>query len=201
MKPTPNPRYGVFLAELRKMKRLFRRWEGLLFRASPLEYARVARLLDGQGSFAHGGRWSAAGTFPANNLACAPETAVAESSATFTYYNFALSDVRPRVLVAVRVRFSRVLDLVAPRGLRVRAWVGLDQLLVEDWHKVNDRGHESESQAFGRAAYDCGAEALLVPSARVPGGMNVVYFPRCVGRGSRVEVLGEEELNRWLKKR
>jgi hypothetical protein len=46
------------------------------------------------------------------------------------------------------------------------------RLLAEDWHKVNDAGHESQSQVFGRAAHAIGAEALLVPSARAAG-----HFP------------------------
>jgi RES domain-containing protein len=200
MKPAPNPRYDAFLVELQNLGRPFSKWRGLLFRASCLPYAQTAKLLDGKGSLTHGGRWSAAGTFSAVNLSTAQEAAIAESGASFTYYNFAPSDVRPKVIVAVRANFSKVLDLVAPKGLRTKAWLELDKLLAEDWHKVNDAKHESQSQAFGRAAHAIGAEALLVPSARVPGGMNLVYFPQSLARGSKVEILGENDLNRWLKK-
>ena len=201
MKPAPNPRYDAFLVELQNLGRPFSKWRGLLFRASCLPYAQIAKLLDGQGSLTHGGRWSAAGTCPAVNLSTAQETAIAESGASFTYYTFAPSDVRPKVIVAVRAKFSKVLDLVAPKGLRTKTWLELDKLLAEDWHKVNDAGHESQSQAFGRAAHAIGAEALLVPSARVAGGMNLVYFPQSLARRSEVEILGENDLNRWLKKR
>jgi hypothetical protein len=31
--------------------------------------------------------------------------------------------------------------------------------------------------------------------------MNLVYFPQSLARGSKVELLGENDLNRWLKKR
>ena len=199
MKPAPKPRYTTFLAELKNLKHLFSQWEGLLFRASGLPYAQAAKLLDGKGSLTHGGRWSAAGAFPAVNLSTAQETAIAESGASFTYYNFAPSDVRPKVLVAVRATFSKVLDLVAPKGLRTKTWLELDKLLAEDWHKVNDRDHESQSQAFGRAAHALGAEALLVPSARVRGGMNLVYFPESLSRDSKVAILGEDEPTRSLK--
>jgi RES domain-containing protein len=199
MKPAPNPRYDAFLVELQNLGRPFSKWKGLLFRASCLPYAQTAKLLDGKGSLTHGGRWSAAGTFSAVNLSTAQETAIAESGASFTYYNFAPSDVRPKVIVAVRANFSKVLDLVAPKGLRTKTWLELDKLLAEDWHKVNHAKHESQSQAFGRAAHAIGTEALLVPSARVPGGMNLVYFPQSLARGSKVEILGENDLNRWLK--
>ena len=201
MKVKPNPRHEMFLARLQGMPRPFARWEGIAFRATPLPHANAVRLLDGKGSFRTGGRWSAAGTFAAVNLSTSQEAAVKESSASFTYYNFAPSDVRPKVLVGVRLRLIRVLVLVDPRGLRLLPWVGLEELLVEDWRKVNDAGHEAQSQALGRAAHHVGAEAVLAPSARVPGGINLVYFPDTLASQSRMEIFGEEELVRWLKKR
>jgi RES domain-containing protein len=199
VKLIPNPRYNGFLAELKKVKRPFSTWKGLLFRASPLSYAQAAKLLNGQGSFALGGRWSAAGTFPAVNTATDQETCIAESGASFTYYNFAPSDVRPKIIVAVRVHFLKVLNLVSPQGIRAKPWLELDKLLAEDWHKVNYANHEAQSQAFGRAAHDIGAEALLMPSARVRGGANLVYFPQSLAARSKVEILGEDELNRWIR--
>ncbi len=132
MRVAPNPRYAAFLAELRKVRRLFSKWTGLLFRATPLPYAQATTLLSGIGSLAHGGRWSAAGTFPAINTSTAAETAYAESGASFTYYNFAPSDVRPKVIVVVRVRLNKVIDLVAPKGLCSKTWPELDKLLAED---------------------------------------------------------------------
>lgn len=161
----------------------------------------AVKLLDGKGSLKTGGRWSAAGTFRAVNLSTSQETAIKESSASFTYYNFAPSDVRPKVLVGVRPRLAKVLDLVDPRGLRILPWIGLEGLLAEDWRNVNDAGHEALSQALSRASHASGAEGLLAPSARVAGGINVVYFPDSLAASSKVEILGEEELTRWLKKR
>jgi len=74
-------------------------------------------------------------------------------------------------------------------------------MLAEDWRKVNDSGHESESQALGRAAHDIGAEAILAPSARVAHGVNLIYFPESLLGLGKVEVLGEQDLESWLKKR
>jgi hypothetical protein len=56
------------------------------------------------------------------------------------------------------------------------------------------------SQALGRAAHDCGADGLLTPSARVPGATNLVFFPESLIDGASTEILGQEELERWLKK-
>jgi RES domain-containing protein len=135
------------------------------------------------------------------NLSITQETAIKESNASFTYYNFALSDVKPKVLVGVQLKLEKVVDLTNPHGVRAQAWLSLDELLAEDWRKVNDAGHESQSQAFGRAVYDVGAEALLAPSARVPGGVNLVYFPESASSPNAIKILGEEELSRWLKKK
>ncbi len=195
----PNPRYDIFLSELKRVRRPFVKWTGFLFRASELTYAQAEKMLDGMGSMQHGGRWSAAGTFPAVNLSTAQETALAESGASFTYYNFALSDVRPKVIVAVRARLNRVIDLVAQGGIRKKPWLELDKLLAEDWHKVNNAKHESQSQAFGRAAEAFGAEALLAPSARVSTGMNVIFFPGSLSPKSKTELLGAADLTRWIK--
>jgi hypothetical protein len=109
--------------------------------------------------------------------------------------------VRPKVLVGIQLRFKKVFDLVDPQGLKSQPWIGLQDLLVEDWRKVNDTGHESQSQALGRAARELGAEGILAPSARVPEGINLVYFPGALAAASTVNILGEEELTRWLKRR
>jgi len=201
MKIKPNPRYAAFVAELKKFKRRFSKWEGIAFRAAPLEFARLAKLLDGKGSLLVGGRWLAAGTFRAVNLSTTQESAIKESSANFTYYNFALSDIKPKVVVGVRLKLKKVIDLTNPHGVRAQLWPRLDELLAEDWRQINDAGHESQSQAFGRATHDVGAEALLAPSARVRGGVNLTYFPESVVSSSGIEILGEDELARWLKKR
>jgi hypothetical protein len=45
------------------------------------------------------------------NLSITQETAIKESNAGFTYYNFALSDVKPKVLVGVQLKLEKVVDL------------------------------------------------------------------------------------------
>jgi RES domain-containing protein len=198
LKAKPNPRYHAFLAELSELRRPFIRWRGIAFRAAPLEFSRLAKLLDGVGSLRFGGRCSAAGSFRAVNLSLTQQGAIDESGAVFSYYNFAAQDVKPKVIVAVRLRLEKVVDL---RRLRTTKWLSMAELLSEDWRKVHDSGYESESQALGRAVHDIGAEALITPSARVEGVENLVFFPESITRAGSVEILGKEELDRWLKKR
>lgn len=158
-------------------------------------------MLDGKGSFKYGGRWSAAGTFPAVNLSTTEDAALHESSAKFSYYRLPLANVRPKVVAGIRLKLGKVIDLTNRRGIGKQPWLRLEELLAEDWRKVNDAGHESQSQAFGRAAHDRGAEGLLTPSARVQDGVNLVYFPESGLGAGKIQILGEEELERWLKKR
>jgi RES domain-containing protein len=201
VKLAPNPRYEVFVEELRKSRRYFSPWEAIVFRAAPLEFARIVKLLDGMGSFRFGGRWSAAETFPAVNLSTSREGALNESNANFAYYNLSQIEVRPKVIVGIRLRLKRIIDLKDPHGISREDWLHLEELLAEDWRKVNDAGHESESQAFGRAAHDAEAEGISMASARVSQASNIIYFPDSLSKNSRVQVLGEDELERWLKKR
>jgi hypothetical protein len=127
-------------------------------------------------------------------------TCLAESGASFTYYNWAPSDVRPKIIVVVKARFSRIADLTNTKGLGGKGWIDRRKMLAEDWHKLNAAGYESLTQAFGRATHDCGAEGLLVPSARVSGGINLVYFPKSLMKGSKTELMGEEDVKHWIRK-
>jgi len=81
-----------------------------------------------------------------------------------------------------------------------------EELRREDWRKVQEQGFESLTQTLGRAAFTAKAEGLLALSARVPKGVNVVYFPQNRLRSSRVRLweaqklqdlgLGEEQKDR-----
>jgi len=197
MKLAPNAKYNFFVAEIAKLKRPFVKWRGLLFRASPLQFAQATRLMDGIGSYRWGGRWCAPGVFPAVNTSTDPAIALAESGASFAYYNWAAGDVRPKIIVAASAKFSRIADLTSIGA----SWVNVKELMREDWHKSNAARYESLTQAFGRAAHDCGAEGLLVPSARIPSGVNLVYFPETLDKESEVKLMGRQEVERWIRKR
>ena len=62
--------------------------------------------------------------------------------------------------------------------------------------KAQEHGRESLTQAIGRAVFSNNGEGLLVPSARVPQGVNVVYLPENHCTGSRVAVLESDKLDR-----
>jgi len=154
--------------------------------------------MDGLGAYRHGSRWSAPGAFRCVNLSTAADTAWQESHALAAYYGFKEAVLQPRVLAGVQLKLQRVLNLLDQAALAVE--LGLPEILAEDWHQANDGGGESLGQALGRAGHHLGIEALLVPSAQVKGGGNIVVFPECLRSLSRMQVIGDEELDKWLKK-
>ena len=94
----------------------------------------------------------------------------------------------PRLLVTLELNLEKVIDLTQPVTLRLLE-LAADEFRLEDWRKVQAQGCESLSQCFGRAVFESGANALLAPSARVPGGINVVYLPENHCRMNEAKVL------------
>jgi len=199
MKLTPNPRYDALVGILRRHRKFLRPWQGDGFRSAALQYARSEKLIDGNGAYRHGSRWSAPRAFRCVNLSTAVDTAWQESHALASYYGLKEAILRPRVLAGVHLKLQQVFNLIKNAGLAHE--VGLTEVLAEDWRTVNDGGSESLGQALGRAAHHLGAEAIIAPSAQVKGGSNIMVFPESLRPRSQIQVIGEGELNKWLKKR
>ena len=121
--------------------------------------------------------------------------AVAESRATADYLHIAMPFRTPRLLVAIELSLSAVLDLTSAE-IRKKLGIALEELSAEDWRKLQEDGRESFTQAIGRAVFTNKGEGLLVPSARVVPGTNVVYLPQNLRDSSKVEVLESEKLDR-----
>ena len=191
----PHPAFNKLEKLIAESSRLLRPWEGAAYRVTTLDYPRPKSILLGQGSFLHGGRWNAIGSFRAVYGSTLDTVAVAESRATAEYARVPLPFPTPRLLVAIEFSLGAILDLT---NVSVRAALGLtlDELREEDWRKTQESGRESFTQAIGRAVFTNKGEGLLVPSARVPGGINVAYFPENLRAGSRVTVLESEKLDR-----
>ena len=195
MKVRANRAYGDFRRRLAAGPEIFRRWAGTAYRVTTLDYPSPAAILSGQGSFLHGGRWNAPGSFRAVYGSTTDVIAVQESGATASYAGIPLPFKTPRLLVAIELSLQRVLDLSDADALG-RLELTVDELRVEDWRKVQAEGFESFTQALGRAAFETGASGLLVPSARVPSGVNVVYFPENRTTAEEAKVCEPEKLDR-----
>lgn len=189
-----NHRYREFSEAFERQAALFLPWEGDVFRSTSLDYPKPGDLLSGEGSYRWGGRWNAAGSCRAVYGSTTDLTAVAESRAHDAYYGIGRF-TKPRLLVAIRFKLERVLDLTDP-GSRRKLHVTLREIRGEDWRKLNHGGHESLTQALGRAAAGFRAEALLAPSAAVKGGVNVVHFPANLSKSATARVWSGAELER-----
>ena len=150
----------------------------------------------GQGSFLHGGRWNAIGSFRAVYGSTEDTVAVAESRATADYAGVAWPFRTPRLLVAIELSLQAVLDLYEHFDPRQK--LGLTRGRAARGRLAKDTGARCRELYAGdrKGGFVNGGEGLLVPSARVPAGVNVVYFPENQRKSSRVTVLESEKLDR-----
>lgn len=164
----------------------------VVFRCTEPTYATADDLLTGEGSRGHGGRWNPLSSFATVYASFSDTTALAESKANHLYYRLDPVDALPRVLVAVDVRLAKVVDLtdgVARKALGVSA----SRMRNDDWRALNRRGAESLTQAIGRAAYESGLEALIVPAC--DGGKNLAWFPGNLRGASKATIRNVNKLS------
>ena len=98
--------------------------------------------------------------------------------------------------VELLVELQQVIDL---RKLReILDSPTIEELLGEDWEKLNSSGVETLAQAVGRAIHDLGYEGLIAPSAKDRRGRNLIWFPDQLLSESRISISGEKQLEQWL---
>jgi RES domain-containing protein len=188
-----NRAFLEFSRRLKETPEIFRPWKGTIYRVTTLKYRDPGEILMGEGSYRHGGRWNAMGSLRAVYGSVDDVTALKESKANADYANLPYPFRETRLIVAVEVALSRVVDLTSAEILKLLG-VTEEELRNEDWRKVQEQGFESLTQALGRAAVEAKAEGLLAFSARVPKAINVVYFPQNRLRGSKVRLWEAQKL-------
>ncbi len=196
MKVTAHSEFDGLRRRIKLQSQLFQPWAGAVYRVTTLNYPDSKSILLGEGSFLYGGRWNAIGSFRAVYGSTEDTVAVAESRANAEYAGVPYPFRTPRLLVTIELSLRRVLDLSLEQA-RKDLNVSLE-ILNQDWRKIQDQGQESFTQTLGRAVFQNGGEGLLVPSARVRGGINVVYFPENRQRGSVARVYESEKLDRLV---
>jgi RES domain-containing protein len=187
----PSTRFAQFHKTIAAHPEWLQPWAGTFFRFQTIEFPTARDVLGGGGARERGGRWNQPGL--ATVYGSTTDTvALEECKANDRYYGVVTKG--PRLLVAIEAQLVGVLDLTSP-GIRRTLGVTLQELAAEDWRKLLQAGQESSSQALGRAGAVNGASGLLVRSAAVPQGINVVVFPR-VHRHDRMKVVEGEKLAR-----
>jgi RES domain-containing protein len=188
----PNRAFEQFSRRIKET--LFRPWKGTIYRVTTLKYRDPRIILFGEGSYRNGGRWNAIESFRSVYGSTDAVVALAEQQASAQYANLPYPFRETRLVVALDVELSRVIDLTADATLTILG-VSDEELRREDWRKVQAQGFESFTQALGRAIFAAKGEGLLVRSARVENGTNLAYFPENKSRGSKVRLWEAQQLH------
>jgi RES domain-containing protein len=189
----PNRAVVEFSRRLKETPEIFQPWKGTIYRVTTLKYRNPQIILLGEGSYRNGGRWNAIESFRAVYGSVDDVTALKESKANAEYAHLPYPFRETRLIVAVDVSLSRVVDLTASNTSKALD-VTEEELRTEDWRKVQEQGFESLTQALGRAVFEARGEGLLAFSARVAKAINVAYFPENKLRGSEVRLCQPQEL-------
>ncbi|MBL9208033.1 MAG: RES family NAD+ phosphorylase [Opitutaceae bacterium] len=187
----PNPRFAEFQVIMAAHSEWLTPWSGTFFRFQTIDFPSAKDVLSGDGARVRGGRWNQPG-LAAVYGSTTDTTALEECKANDRYYG--VETKGPRLLVAIDAQLTGVIDLTAA-GIRRSLGVTLKELAAEDWRKLMQAGRESSSQALGRAAAAVGASGLLIRSAAIARGVNVVVFPQA-HRDDRIKVVEGEKLAR-----
>ena len=167
-------------------------FEGTVYRAMRLEYSSPEDAASGAGASRWGGRWNPPGlrTFYASTTY---EVANKEVTAAGKYYGAGVTTELPRVEAAFDVRLAKTLDLSTRPALR-QMHLTQKSVRAVDWRQANEGGHEALTQAIGRLAAALRLQGLIVPSAEIRGGRNLVAFPGHLARGSHIQPMGLDKL-------
>jgi RES domain-containing protein len=196
-----NPRYPHFNSVLQEAGADWLvPWEGDCWRYQDIDFPSAKQILSGEGAFRNGGRLNGIGAFRVVYGSAAEKTALDESAARARRYGLTVR--KPRILVCIEMKIQKVLDLRHEPLLQALG-LTLAELGAEDWETLQSNGTESMGQSLGRAAFDAGVEAILIPSFASAGEMNVAWFPANRARGSVVRIVEGEKLpsGRGEKKR
>ena len=166
---------------------------GTCYRSVRPKFASAAKFLSPDGSVFTGGRYNHRGTLALLYLSCDTHTCVEEVTKSFSRSGLVAAQSLPRMIIAVDVHLSRVLDLTSALTRRT---IGVTKALLTetDWeHEQEVLKREAATQVIGRVARDLGFEAILAPSA-VFTGTNLNIFTDRLDASSRLELINPDQL-------
>jgi RES domain-containing protein len=164
-----------------------------VYRIADRGFADADTLISGLGAMHYGGRWNAAGEFPVFYAALDLATAYEEKTYSNRRYAIPPEQWLPAVIVLVEVKLARVLDLTLP-ATRNQFGITPEAMVAERLASSGKSSHETARHAIARAARRAGIEALIVPSARNPGGKNLAVFVENLGKSSSLLIVNPENL-------
>lgn len=114
-----NPRFAALCNRLRNHPEWLGNWNGTLFRFQTIDFPSPRDILSGEGARWRGGRWNPPGLATLYG-STTDATALEECKASDRYYG--VQTKSPRLLVAIEVQLTKLLDLTNPatrRGIDV----------------------------------------------------------------------------------
>lgn len=189
MKLQPHPEYAALLRRINLIQHHACAINLHLFRMVKPRYCSDKDIINGMGGKKSSGRWNIRGDFHCTYASKAAETALKESLSSIRKKNLPDEKALPRTLVCIRLKASKALDLT-DGTIRQHLRVSHKRMINTDqWTTDNYNDQQSLTQALGRAAFQVGFEAIIVPSAADSTGTNLVIFPDNLLRSSQLEVV------------
>ena len=119
-----------------------------------------------------------------------------ESRRVYDYYGIRKPRNNPRVSVELIAKLHRLVDLTQLKAIIDSPTI--EEMLNEDWEKLNDSRVETIAQSLGRAILELNYEGLITPSSRDRRGRNLIWFPEQLHPESQIEIVGQEKLKQCL---
>jgi RES domain-containing protein len=189
---TAHPAFLRFYQSLAN-RSLFTPWRGNVVRQALPRYMSRPYRLTGLGPVRAGGRYTVPSLMPTVYASTDAMTLAAELSYKAPRYGLTPGQLRAQLMVGMRWEIQEVVDLTMAATLGLLG-VSKAELVSCDWLAEQNAGREALTQAIARAAFERQAEGLVVPSARRPGGVNIVYFPSHRRDGSVIETPDEANI-------
>jgi RES domain-containing protein len=168
-----HPNFDEIKKAIQMLVRKGRPFSAVCYRCTEPQFA--GQIVSGLGSQLHGARWTPKNSFPTVYLCETVEVALQEYLARGRRMKIPDYKSLPMVMAWVKVKATNLLDTTDVQVADV-----LNPLLAMDkihWRAIQDR-REAVSQAIGRAIKEVCFSGLIAASQALPGGRNIVIFPR-----------------------
>jgi RES domain-containing protein len=173
---------------------LFAAWQGDVVRQALPRYMSRPYRLTGLGPVKAGGRYTVPGLMPTVYASTDAATLAAELNYKAPRYGLTPGQLRAQLTIGMRWKLQGAVDLTMAATLGALG-VSKAEIVNCDWLAEQNAGREALTQAIARAAFERLAEGLIVPSARRPGGVNIVYFPSHRRDGTVIETYDEASVS------
>jgi len=168
-------------------------WRGDVVRQSKPRFMSQPYRMTGAGSVIKGARWSVRGLMPTVYGSNNPATLAAEANYKGLKYGWTAADLKAQLMIGMHFELQSVVDLTAAATQQALG-VTLNDTINCDWDAEQTAGREALTQAIARAAFEREAEGLIVPCARLTGGVNLVYYPTHRRTGSTIQTLNPTDI-------